>query len=96
MSRSENPTTTLMLVRMVIEAGRLGPTVGDLTEALTTGSYVVALDYLADLQLRIGHMATIVTMLRDWERTNERLKKKGGTWTNCNASNALKRSCRWH
>lgn len=75
-SRSENPTTELMLVRTVIEAGRLAPTVGDLTQALTSGSYVLALDHLADLQLRIGHMATIVTILRDWERTGERRTRK--------------------
>jgi hypothetical protein len=68
--RSENPTTELMLVRTVIEAGRLAPTVGHLTDALTSGSYGAALDHLADLQLRIGHMATIVTIMRDWEPAN--------------------------
>jgi hypothetical protein len=75
-SRSENPATELMLVRTVIEAERLTPTVGHLTDALTNGSYVSALDHLADLQLRIGYMATIVTILRDWERTGERLRRK--------------------
>lgn len=75
-SPSENPTTELMLVRTVIEAGRLSPTVDHLTEALEQQSYVVALDHLADLQFRIGHMATIVTILRDWEHTGKRLKRK--------------------
>lgn len=75
-SQSENPTTELMLVRTVIEAGRLTPTVGCLTEALTSGSYVLALDHLADLQLRIGHMSTLVTILRDWEHTSQRLTRK--------------------
>lgn len=76
MSRSDNTITTLMQVRTVIEAERLAPTVGDLTETLASGSYVAALDHLADLQARIGHMATIVTILRDWERTGERLARK--------------------
>ena len=75
-SRSENPTTELMLVRTVIEAERLAPTVGHLVDALTSGSYVLALDHLADLQLRIGHMATIVTMLRDWEARNGTQQRK--------------------
>ena len=75
-SRSENPTTELMLVRTVIEAERLAPTVGHLADALMSGSYVLALNHLADLQLRIGHMATIVTILRDWERTGKRLMRK--------------------
>jgi hypothetical protein len=93
-SRSENPnsTTELMLVRTVIEAEKLAPTVGHLAHALTSGSYIAALDHLADLQLRIGHMATIVTILRDWERMSERLKRKevhGGT-----ATKAIARSAR--
>ena|SRR5579864_3628827 len=75
-SQSENPTTELMLVRTVIEAGRLSPTVDHLTEALEQQSYVAALDHLADLQFRIGHMATIVTILRDWEHTGKRLTRK--------------------
>lgn len=75
-SPSENPTTELMLVRTVIEAGRLAPAVDDLTQALQCRSYVAALDHLANLQLRIGHMATIVTILRDWQRTSEQLKRK--------------------
>lgn len=76
MSKSENVTSTLMRVRTVIEAERLAPTVGDLTNALASGSYGAALDHLADLQLRIGHMSTIVTILRDWDRTRERLTRK--------------------
>lgn len=75
-SRLENPTTQLTLVRTVIEAQKLGPIVGFLTEALAGGSYGTALDHLANLQFRIGHMATIVTMLRDWERSGERLARK--------------------
>jgi hypothetical protein len=75
-SRPKNPTTQFTLVRTVIEARKLGPIVGFLTEALAGGSYGTALDHLADLQMRIGHMATIVTMLRDWERTGERLARK--------------------
>lgn len=78
MSRSGNTISTLMLVRTVIEAERLAPTVGDLARALTSGSYAAALDHVADIQARIGHMATIVTMLRDWEQTRERLTRKEG------------------
>jgi hypothetical protein len=92
MARPENATTTLMLVRTVIEAERLAPIVGDLRKALTSGSYAAALDHLADLQVRIGHMATIVTMLRDWERTSEQLTRKevhGRT-----ATQAIERSAR--
>lgn len=90
-SPSENPMTELTLVRTVIEAERLAPTVERLVEALAGGSYVVALDHLADLQLRIGHMATIVTILRDWERTSKRLRKEGYGPT---AAPAIRRSAR--
>ena len=76
MHRTRSPSTELTLVRTVIEAQRLAPIVERLTEALASGSYGAALDHLADLQLRIGHMATIVTILRDWERMSERLTRK--------------------
>lgn len=90
-SQLENPTTELMLVRTVIEAGRLSPTVEHLTEALEQQSYVAALDHLADLQFRIGHMATIVTILRDWEHTSKRTRKEGYGRT---ATKAIHRSAR--
>lgn len=76
MSRPRTPTLEFTLVRMVIEAERLTPCVHRLTESLTQGSYADALDHLADLQFRIGHMTTIVMILRDSEDMQERLERK--------------------
>lgn len=92
MSRTRNPTTELTLVRTVIEAKRLAPTVGRLTEALASESYADALEHVIDLQSRLGHMATIVTILRDWEDMSEGLRRKEGYGSQ--AARAFHRSAR--
>jgi hypothetical protein len=66
----------MILARTTLEAGALAPSLGQLTEALKAGHYVIALDYLASFQRRIGHIGTIVTMLRDWEDTCQEIRQK--------------------
>jgi hypothetical protein len=74
-----------MLARTALEADKLNENMAQFGGLLKDGQYAPALDQIADLQRRLGHIGTTLIIVRDWQEAiaaqdqaeNQRKEKHG-------------------